>query len=74
MIGATNVRTYMKQLTNIQRLRFSDDDIKLIAELKRLRIKPTTFIRIAFREKIERELKPLIEKEQREKNKIYTPF
>jgi len=64
----------MKHLTNIQRIRFSDDDIKLISELKRLKIKPTIFIRVAFREKIQREMKLLLEQEAKEKSKETLPF
>lgn len=66
--------TKMSLLTEIETIRFSKDDTNLMAELKRLKISPHKFIRAAFREKIQRELKSLIEKEQREKNKIYTPF
>lgn len=64
----------MSLLTEIETIRFSKDDTNLMAELKRLKISTHKFIRAAFREKIQRELKSLIEKEQREKNKIYTPF
>lgn len=64
----------MRQLTNIQRLRFSDEDMELIRKLRELKIKPTTFIRIAFREKIQRELSQLIKEEEKRKAKIDLPF
>lgn len=69
-----NKCTYMKLLTTSYRIRLSNDDINLINELKRLRIKPTTFIRQAFREKLDREMKSLLEKEAKEKSKTYIPF
>ncbi len=57
------------KLTNSYRIRLSDDDLLLLKQLKSLRIKPTTFMRNAFREKIERELPKLIDSENKRKEK-----
>lgn len=46
----------------------------LFAELKKNRVKISSFMRTAFREKIERDLPKLIEQEKNNKNKIYCPF
>ena len=62
------------KLTNSYRIRLSDDDLLLLKQLKSLRIKPTTFLRNAFREKIKRELPKLIESENKRKEKIKCPF
>jgi len=62
------------KLTNSYRIRLSDDDLLLLKQLKSLRIKPTTFLRNAFREKIERELPKLIDSENKRKEKIKCPF
>jgi predicted DNA-binding protein len=62
------------KLTNSYRIRLSDEDLQLLNELKKLRIKPTTFLRNAIREKIERELPKLIDAENKRKEKIKCPF
>ena len=62
------------KLTHSYRIRLSSNDLLLLNELKKLRIKPTTFIRNAFREKIERELPKLIEAENKRNSKIKYPF
>lgn len=62
------------KLTNSYRIRLSDEDLLLLKQLKSLRIKPTTFLRNAFREKIERELPKLIDSENKRKEKIKCPF
>lgn len=62
------------KLSNSYRIRLSDDDLALLEQLKKLRIKPTTFIRNAFREKIEREMPKIIESEKKRILKIYCPF
>ena len=62
------------KLTNSYRIRLSDDDLLLLKQLKSLRIKPTTFLRNAFREKIQRELPKLIEAENKRNEKIKCPF
>lgn len=62
------------KLTNSYRIRLSDEDLQLLNELKKLRIKPTTFIRKAFREKIERDMPKIIELENKRKEKIKCPF
>lgn len=67
-------RTKMSKLTHIQRFRFSKNDMLLFAELKKNRVKISSFMRTAFREKIERDLPKLIEQEKNNKNKIYCPF
>lgn len=60
----------MKQYTYSYRINLSPEDMQYIDELKKLNIKPTTFIRIAFKEKIQRELKGL----KLKKEKIIYPF
>lgn len=62
------------KLTNSYRIRLSNDDLLLLKQLKSLRIKPTTFMRKAFREKIQRDLPLLIENENKKKDKQYCPF
>jgi hypothetical protein len=62
------------KLTNSYRIRLSDDDLLLLKQLKSLRIKPTTFVRKAIREKIEREMPKIIESENKRKEKIKCPF
>ena len=62
------------KLIHSYRIRLSNNDLLLLNELKKLRIKPTTFIRKAMREKIERELPKLIQDEIKMKNKQYCPF
>ena len=62
------------KLTNSYRIRLSDDDLLLLKQLKSLRIKPTTFMRNAIREKIERELPKIIEAENKRNEKIKCPF
>lgn len=63
----------MTKLTHIQRIRFSDNDIELIAKLKAIGVNHNRFIRQAFREKVESDLKALII--EKEKNKFdQNPF
>lgn len=62
------------KINHSYRIRLSKNDMLLLNELKRLRIKPTTFIRNAMREKIERDLPKLIEKEKQNTDKQYCPF
>ncbi len=62
------------KLTNSYRIRLSDNDLLLLKQLKSLRIKPTTFVRNAIREKIERDLPKIIESENKRKDKIKCPF
>jgi hypothetical protein len=58
------------KLTHSYRIRLSEFDMQLINELKKYRKKPTTFIRDAFREKIQREF-PQIKLQHK---KEYCPF
>lgn len=62
------------KLTHSYRIRLSSNDLLLLNELKKLRINPTTFIRKAIREKIERELPKIIEAENKRNEKIKCPF
>ena len=62
------------KLTHSYRIRLNNNDLLLLNELKKLRIKPTTFIRKAIREKIERELPKLIESENKRIDKVKCPF
>ena len=63
----------MAQLTKIEAIRFSQEDVEFMAELRRLNINPHQVIRLAFREKINREYKE-IEKQIEKKNKVILPF
>ncbi len=62
------------KLTNSYRIRLSDNDLLLLKQLKTIRIKPTTFIRNAIREKIQSELPKIIESENKRIDKIKCPF
>lgn len=62
------------KLTNSYRIRLSDEDLQLLNELKKLKIKPTTFLRNAFREKIQRDLPKIIDSENKRKEKVKCPF
>lgn len=62
------------KLTNSYIIRLSDNDLLLLKQLKTLRIKPTTFIRNAIREKIQSELPKIIGSENKRKEKIDCPF
>ena len=61
-------------LTKIQTIRFSEDDLKLLNELKKYKIKPHAFIRIALREKLNKDLPEIIKREKYLKSKEYCPF
>lgn len=50
----------MNQLTEIETIRFSKEDVEIMLRLKLIRIKPHAFIRAAFREKLERDYKSLV--------------
>ena len=62
------------KLIHSYRIRLNDSDLALLNELKKLRVKPTTFIRNAIREKTERELPKIIDKETKRIEKINYPF
>ena len=62
------------KLTHSYRIRLSSDDMLLLNELKKLRVKLTTFIRNAIREKIERDLPKIIEAEKKRIAKDQCPF
>jgi len=64
----------MKLLTKTRRIRFSENDILLMASLKKYKIKPTTFLREAFREKIHRDKPKILEQEKNRLYKIDCPF
>lgn len=64
----------MAQLTEIQMIRFSKEDIQLLNRLRELKVKPHKFIRIALREKLQRDLSVLIKEEEKLKSKEYCPF
>lgn len=64
----------MSKLTHIQRFRFTQNDMLLFSELKKNRVNISSFMRNAFREKIQRELPKLIEAENKRKEKIKFPF
>ena len=62
------------KLTNSYRIRLNDEDLALLNQLKKLRVKPTTFIRNAIREKMQKDFPKLIDKENKRKSKEYCPF
>ena len=64
----------MSYKSNRQTFTFSDDDIKLMNELKRFKIKPSQSIRLALRDKLSRDLPGLLKEEQKRKDKEYCPF
>jgi len=64
----------MRKLTHIQRFRFTQNDMLLFSELKKNRVNISSFVRKAFRDKIERELPKLIEAENKRNEKIKFPF
>ena len=64
----------MSKLTHIQRFRFTQKDMLLFAELKKNRVNISSFVRKAFREKIQRELPKIIEREKQKIEKIKCPF
>jgi hypothetical protein len=64
----------MNKLTHIQRFRFTQDDVLLFAELKKNKVKISSFVRKAIREKTERDMPKIIEKETKRLEKIKCPF
>jgi hypothetical protein len=64
----------MNKLTHIQRIRFTQNDMLLFAELKKNRVNISSFIRNAIREKIERDMPKIIEHERKRIDKINCPF
>lgn len=64
----------MKILTTSYRIRISNADKILLSDLKTKGFKPTTFIRNAFREKLQRDLPLLIAEEKRKQELIDCPF
>ena len=64
----------MSKHTHIQRFRFTQNDMLLFSELKKNRVNISSFVRKAFREKIERELPKLIESENKRIDKVKCPF
>lgn len=66
----TKCNTKMKKLTNIQSIRFSDEQIKSLQILKAHNVVVSRFIRQAVKEKIQRDWKNIKES----KNREYCPF
>ena len=64
----------MQILTKTYRLRISQADLNLIAELRKYGIKPTRFIREAFREKVERDRPVILKREQEALERLVCPF
>lgn len=65
---------YGHKLNRSYRIRLSDDDLKLLNQLKGLGIVPSSFVRKAIREKISKNLPDFIEQERRQKDTIFCPF
>jgi hypothetical protein len=63
----------MAQLTKSQTIRFTEKEAFYFAKLKSIGFNPNHFIRLAFREKINREYKN-INNEFEKLNKIKLPF
>ena len=55
----------MAQLTERYEIKLSENQIKIIDELRRLKICPSKFIRIAFEEKFERDYKTIVKKQNK---------
>lgn len=66
--------TNMAQLTEIQTIRFSKKDVELMNDLKKYNVKIDEFIRIAFREKVKKDFRKIIELENYRDSKEYCPF
>ena len=64
----------MNKLTHIQRFRFTQDDVLLFAELKKNKVKISSFVRKAKREKTKRDMKKKKKKETKRLEKIKCPF
>lgn len=65
----------MKQYTKVQRIRFSEEQVKSLVILKeKYRIKPSSFIRQAIKEKIQRDLPGIIKQIERGKQNKECPF
>jgi hypothetical protein len=65
---------YGHKLNRSYRIRLSEDDLKLLDQLKELGIVPSSFVRNAIREKISKELPELLEQERRQKEAAFCPF
>ena len=63
----------MIQLIKSKSIKFSEKEFEYFAKLKSIGINPNHFLRVAFREKINREYKE-IEKRIENKNKVTLPF
>ena len=55
----------MAQLTERYEIKLSENQIKIIDELRRLKICPSKFIRIALEEKFERDYKTIVKKQNK---------
>ena len=64
----------MRQYTITQRIGVSAELKRLLTDLKRYRVKPSTFIRQAIREKIERDMPKIIENEKKRQERCKLPF
>ena len=64
----------MNKLSHIQRFRFTQDDVLLFAELKKNKVKISSFVRKAIREKTERDMPKIIQNENKRIDKTYCPF
>lgn len=62
------------RLIYTHRIRLTEDDHKLLADLKKMKVRPSVFIRQALREKLQRDMPSIIKAEQERKQKEYCPF
>ena len=64
----------MNQLTKIKWIRISEELDKKLSKLKKYSIVESKFIRLAIEEKLERDMKVIIDKFEKEKQKECCPF
>lgn len=64
----------MKQLTKIKWIRVSEDLEKKLSELKKYSIVESKFVRLAIEEKLQRDMRIIVDKFNKEKQKQYCPF
>ena len=64
----------MAYISNRQTFTFSHEDIILLNELRRFKIKPSQFVKLALREKYHRDLPILLKEEAKRRDKEFCPF
>jgi hypothetical protein len=64
----------MSKLSKGQTIRFSEKEILYFNKLKEIGFNPSHFVRLAFREKINREYKTIEKQIKEKKERVYCPF